>query len=71
VDLLKVDCEGAEYGILLDLPEPCWPGIRELRMEYHPGNWPGLVAHLERHRLKLTQQRKDGPASGNLWFARA
>ncbi len=33
VDLLKLDCEGAEWD-LLQLPE-CWKHIRNLRMEYH------------------------------------
>ncbi|MBI5397007.1 MAG: FkbM family methyltransferase [Verrucomicrobia bacterium] len=71
VDLLKVDCEGAEYGILLNLPEPLWPRIRELRMEYHPGDRQRLVAHLQARQLKLTLLRQDDPTCGNMWFARS
>jgi FkbM family methyltransferase len=34
-DLLKVDCEGAEYDILLGLPNDCWARISKVVMEYH------------------------------------
>jgi FkbM family methyltransferase len=33
VDLLKMDCEGAEWG-MFQMPD-CWTAIRHLRMEYH------------------------------------
>jgi FkbM family methyltransferase len=34
-DLLKVDCEGAEYEILYNLPDDCWARISKIVMEYH------------------------------------
>ena len=52
VDLLKVDCEGAEHDIFSSL-EPCyWKQIRQIAMETHPG--PGrdpqmLIDMLEQH----------------------
>jgi FkbM family methyltransferase len=33
VDLLKLDCEGAEWEMFAETH--CWKAIRELRMEYH------------------------------------
>src|SRR6185437_1986096 len=33
VDLLKLDCEGAEWDLFQTAN--CWPNIRNLRMEYH------------------------------------
>jgi FkbM family methyltransferase len=35
VDLLKLDCEGAEYGILFNLSEEAFAGIRNIAMETH------------------------------------
>lgn len=34
-DLLKLDCEGAEYDILYSLPEAYYSRIRRIVMEYH------------------------------------
>lgn len=34
-DLLKLDCEGAEYSILFDTPQPVLERIQRIVMEYH------------------------------------
>jgi FkbM family methyltransferase len=36
-DLLKIDCEGAEYEILLNTPKECFEKIGMIAMEYHDG----------------------------------
>lgn len=36
-DLLKLDCEGAEYEILFQAPDSVWQGIQRIVMEYHDG----------------------------------
>jgi hypothetical protein len=35
VDLLKLDCEGAEYGILFNRPESIWGRIANIALETH------------------------------------
>jgi FkbM family methyltransferase len=36
-DLLKIDCEGAEYEILMKADPACWSRIRQIVLEYHDG----------------------------------
>lgn len=35
VDLLKLDCEGAEYEIVIGMPRLAWQPIRSIFLEYH------------------------------------
>lgn len=42
VDLLKVDCEGAEYEFLFETPPSVFQKIRNLSIEYHRGAKPIL-----------------------------
>ena len=37
IDLLKLDCEGAEYDILYQCPTQLFPRIKQMAMETHPG----------------------------------
>ncbi len=68
VGVLKIDCEGAEYDILLNAAEVPWRCIHSLRMEYHRGQPDQLMAALQARHFKLTAFRRDTPTSGNLWF---
>lgn len=40
IDLLKLDCEGAEYDILLNSPVECIDRIQRIAMEYHDHTTP-------------------------------
>ena len=42
-DLLKLDCEGAEYESLAAMPSELWPRIARIHLEYHQGppGWDG------------------------------
>ncbi|MFQ5655201.1 MAG: FkbM family methyltransferase [Planctomycetota bacterium] len=58
-DLLKLDCEGAEYEILLEAPESTLSSIERIHMEYHNvrpedprTRVDHLVGHLERSGLR-------------------
>jgi len=52
-DILKVDCEGAEYEILLNASAATLDRVRFILMEYHDNRTTythvDLVAHLQRH----------------------
>jgi FkbM family methyltransferase len=74
VDLLKLDCEGAEYEILYNAAEACFARIREIRMEYHnlPAerrNVTALMAFLRERQYDITQVDADAASrpNGNLW----
>lgn len=76
-DLLKLDCEGAEYGLLEAVPAGLWPAILRIRMEFHPvagaGGWPPerLGAFLGRHGYACeVLPSKKNPAKGHLFAAR-
>jgi FkbM family methyltransferase len=70
VDLLKMDCEGAEYDILLSSPPDVLRKISEIRLEYHLGRAQELVAFLQGCGFKLTLSRADRETSGGMWFER-
>jgi FkbM family methyltransferase len=74
VDLLKMDCEGAEYEILYNTPDRYLDRIREIRMEYH--NLPAercsgeaLGTFLRSRGYDVTMARATSAAAtgGNLW----
>lgn len=56
-NFLKLDCEGAEYPILLNLPKEYFKKIDKIAMEYHTKNYPSpaktkevniLINHLKK-----------------------
>ncbi|WP_156368221.1 FkbM family methyltransferase [Aeromicrobium sp. Leaf289] len=73
VDLLKMDAEGAEYGILLDSDPTLWSGVRRLVMEYHHSEQHGfddLRTFLEGTGMTLVRHETGGPGFGLAWFSR-
>jgi FkbM family methyltransferase len=71
IDLLKLDCEGAEWEILT--PNRSWESVRNVRMEYHLFNGETVEFALARFRelgfkvvcLKRTEE------GGIIWAARS
>lgn len=63
IDILKVDCEGGEYGILRALDDEVLEGVRLIILEYHPV--PGESAETLREILERHRFRFDWPG-GNL-----
>ncbi|MBW3599312.1 MAG: FkbM family methyltransferase [Planctomycetes bacterium] len=57
VNFLKIDCEGAEYTMLRDLPTRHWNRIERIAMEFHelhPGHrHQELVAMLRKHGFQV------------------
>ena len=63
-NLLKIDCEGAEYSIIFNTPEHCFERIERMIIEYH--NFPDsknhvreLTAFLQKHHYTVKQKEYD------------
>jgi FkbM family methyltransferase len=69
-DFLKIDCEGAEFDILLKAPPELFGRIRHICMEYHDGVTPFSHADLLRHfeRLGFQTRRFPSPVLPNEGF---
>lgn len=64
IDFLKLDCEGAEYGILYEFPPDELEKIRIIAAETHPGTARGhsldaLEIYLEMRGMKTRNDGKD------------
>jgi FkbM family methyltransferase len=73
VDVVKMDCEGAEYPVILNSEPEIWNRVRELRMEYHNGRVDELLRHLALgglHLVKHTPAKVDGQETGTLLLRR-
>lgn len=70
VDLLKMDCEGAEYDILLRAGEADIRKAAEIRMEYHRGPRDELIARLTGLGYAVRQFMSEGLGGGCLWLTR-
>lgn len=71
LDLLKLDCEGAEWEILR--PGPGWARVRHIRMEYHL--FRGETAEeaqsaLVRLGFRVTRVRRYSDRGGAIWARR-
>jgi FkbM family methyltransferase len=75
IDILKMDCEGAEYEILYQTPAAYFERIKEIRMEYHNlDNNERRLEHL-REFLKINgyaiaREQATSETNGSLWAER-
>jgi FkbM family methyltransferase len=67
-DVLKIDCEGAEYEVLFGTSGAVLSRFRNIRMEYHPGPIDALLGHLQRHRFFLVERNEE---SATIWVTRS
>lgn len=73
-DLLKIDCEGAEYEILYNLPDEYFRKIKEIRLEYHnylnnkKNTGDSLRRFLEEKGFAVLKNKKTSNSQGDLWF---
>jgi len=73
-DILKIDCEGAEYEILYNLPDEYFKKIKEIRLEYHnhlnnkKNTGDFLKRFLEEKGFVVLENKKTSNFQGNLWF---
>lgn len=73
VDLLKLDCEGSEYGIMEDLARADKPLARQITVEYHdhcgkmpPGGsmWFDQIARLLSRNYEIVKHQRETPPWG-------
>lgn len=74
-DILKIDCEGAEFEILYNTPSEYLKYVKEIRLEYHNQKEDGyninkLIKYLENNQFALIRLRRDSAYLGNAWFQR-
>lgn len=70
IDLLKMDCEGAEYDILPATGPEVFRKIGEIRLEYHKGMRSDLLPFLERMGYRHRLSKEENSLSGILWVGR-
>lgn len=71
VDICKLDCEGAEYGIVCDTPAEVWAGVDNVVLEYHPvpgRSWEQLRSRLLDLGYRMQWHRPG--VRGVAWFSR-
>ena len=69
VDLLKIDIEGAEYGVLNSVSRETLQRVRRIVLEFHPQE-PSNVAldPLTSNRFSVTRYQDDGGGYGVAWL---
>jgi hypothetical protein len=75
IDLLKMDCEGAEYEIFYQASDETLARIQEMRIEYHvlegPDETPDrLAAFLADKGFRVTHRHAFTPTNGIMWLSR-
>ena len=74
VDLMKIDCEGAEFDIVMNSRPDAYQRVARIVMEYHLTNdrtWQQLDSRLSQAGFQLVRHDSDGPgrdSQGLLWF---
>jgi FkbM family methyltransferase len=75
-DLLKIDCEGAEYDILYNLPDVFFSRIKEIRLEYHNhlqntlNTGDALAEFLKAKGFQIIMLQSGSPFQGSIWTQR-
>lgn len=73
-DLLKMDCEGAEFEILYNTPSEYFKKIKKIRLEYHNQttdkkcNIKNLIIFLRERGFKIRKFRRNPEYSGIVWL---
>ena len=70
IDLLKLDCEGAEYDILMKSGRDVFDKISAIRMEYHLGRVDEVGTFLGQYGYTRCHYGQDSELTGNLWYCK-
>jgi len=68
INLLKLDCEGAEYGILFSAGADVYSRIQNIRLEYHSRREQEIQNHLAKFGYIQRLHKADTACSGNMWY---
>lgn len=69
--ILKLDCEGGEYDIILNSDDSVFCRINEIRIEYHRGPHQQLFDRFEKLGFNRRQFMDEGEGGGYLWLTRS
>jgi hypothetical protein len=72
VDVVKIDCEGGEYDLVLASSPDSWASVQRVVIEFHPvtgHSWDELRDRFEGVGLKVQQQSVLG-GYGCVWLSR-
>lgn len=67
VDLIKMDCEGAEYEIVEGANNGIYDKVKRIRFEYHNGA-ERLTNHLSKYRFKIDGFFPDNKRVGRIFY---
>lgn len=70
LDLLKLDCEGAEVAILAQASDADLGKITEIRMEFHGADHGPTEQRLHRAGFRTVAYDRPGPLTAQLWLRR-
>lgn len=72
VDMMKMDCEGAEFDIMDATGMEDLTRIDDVKMEYHRADYPNIIKKFEEAGLKMAfHQPGRGNDTGTIWMKRA
>jgi FkbM family methyltransferase len=69
-NMIKMDCEGGEYDIILNSSVDVFDHIEEIRIEYHEGPRQDLIAYFKKLDFIFLQSVDEGERGGYLWLGR-
>jgi FkbM family methyltransferase len=73
VEVVKIDCEGGEYDLVLGSPAELWAPVQRVVLEYHPSSqhgWADLRAWFEKCGLHVVAQEAVSADQGTAWLSR-
>jgi FkbM family methyltransferase len=73
VELVKMDCEGGEYGLVYASSPESWASVERVVMEHHPvdgESWATLRDWFAAAGLHVRRDTSDGTGLGTAWLSR-
>jgi FkbM family methyltransferase len=71
IDLVKLDCEGAEYDALFACSDETFKKIQAIKLEYHKGALDVLTSLLQTQGFQVTKLMVENEQLGNLWVEKS